>query len=124
MRRVLLVEDNEHLASLTQLMLAELSYDCVHVATVTAAKAALSDGQIDLLLTDYRLPDGNGADLATHGAGRPIVVLSGYDAYDLPRDKFPAGTVFRTKPLTFEGLESALQEAAARATSVDGTVEP
>jgi DNA-binding NtrC family response regulator len=113
-RRVLLVEDNEHLASLTQLMLAELSYDCVHVATVADARTALGDGQqIDLLLTDYRLPDGNGADLAAQCGGRPIVVLSGYDAYDLPREKFPPGTVFRTKPLTFEGLESALQDAVA-----------
>lgn len=115
MRRVLLVEDNEHLASLTQLMLAELSYDCVHAATVAAARAALAEGAVDLVLTDYRLPDGNGTDLAAECGSRPIVVLSGYDAYDLPREKFPAGTVFRTKPLTFEGLESALQDAVAAA---------
>lgn len=115
MRRVLLIEDNEHLAALTQLMLAELSYDCVHVATVADARTALAGDSIDLVLTDYRLPDGNGTDLAPECAGRPIVVLSGYDAYDLPRDKFPAGTVFRTKPLTFEGLESALQDAVAAA---------
>ncbi|RZK84284.1 MAG: response regulator [Methylobacterium sp.] len=115
MRRVLLVEDNEHLASLTQLMLAELSYDCVHAATIADARAALAGGSVDLVLTDYRLPDGNGTDLAAACGNRPIVVLSGYDAYDLPREKFPAGTVFRTKPLTFEGLESALQDAVAAA---------
>ena len=115
MRRVLLIEDNEHLASLTQLMLAELAYECVHVGTVADARAALAGDSIDLILTDYRLPDGNGTDLAPQCGGRPIVVLSGYDAHDLPREKFPAGTIFRTKPLTFEGLESALQDAVASA---------
>lgn len=117
MRRVLLVEDNEHLASLTQLMLSELSYECVHVGTIALAKEALASQPFDVLLTDYRLPDGNGADLGGAIDGQAIVVLSGYDSHDLPRSKFPAKTVFRTKPLTFEGLESALQEAVAQKTS-------
>lgn len=115
MSKVLLVEDNEHLASLTQLMLAELSHEAVIAATIADARTILSDPSIALILTDYRLPDGTGVDLAAEATGRPIVVLSGYDAQDLPRDKFPPGTIFRTKPLTFDGLESAVKDALGAA---------
>lgn len=108
---VLLVEDNKQLASLTELMLAELNHECVHVEGVAEAIAALSSRQIDVIVTDFRLPDGNGADLSTHAAERPIVVLSGYDVDDLPAEKFPPRTIFKTKPLSFEDLDRVIKQA-------------
>lgn len=61
--KILLVEDNQRLATLTSGLLAENGHSADVTATIDEARAALSLVQYDLVLLDLSLPDGDGRDI-------------------------------------------------------------
>jgi len=61
--RLLIVEDNEKLASLMAKLLAENLYTVDRAATVDEARAAVEIVDYDLVLLDLSLPDGDGGDI-------------------------------------------------------------
>src|SRR5262245_37433597 len=64
--RILVVDDEKTIRwSLRERLKAE-GYDIDEAADVKAAREALGANQYDLLLLDYRLPDGNGFDVLKH----------------------------------------------------------
>ena len=61
--RVLLVDDHQLLTdSLARLLSAEPNIDVVGVAGTVAGAKALAHERMDVVLMDYRLPDGTGAE--------------------------------------------------------------
>ena len=85
MLKILLVEDNNTDAHLTQDILADWSleqFDVTHVSRLSEALAHLARGRFDAILLDLSLPDGYG--LSTLGQMQatnpttPIIVLSGF----------------------------------------------
>jgi DNA-binding response OmpR family regulator len=78
--RLLIVEDNERLASVIAGLLAEHAYVVDTVATVEEALAALESTDYDLILLDLSLPDGEGVDILRRmrrqGRGTPVLVLT------------------------------------------------
>lgn len=82
--KILYVEDNPLDANLTQLALAKTMPDAVitNAATVAEAKIALENpAAFDIVLCDYRLPDGTGldvlADIRQNQKPLPAVILTG-----------------------------------------------
>jgi len=79
-RRILIVEDDPEYARLLELYL-ELQPDLIpvgRVSTVAEAAASARDARPDLVITDYRLPDGDGATvtaLVRRQAPRTVVVM-------------------------------------------------
>ncbi len=79
--KLLLVEDEPLVAFDTEYFLREEDYDVV--ATVDRVADALSviarDDDLDLVLVDISLADGNGVDVAraAHGAGVPVLFVTG-----------------------------------------------
>lgn len=74
---ILIVEDNLHVAqTLCDLMQLE-GYDCVVAHSFAQAKARLQAGGIDILISDYHLGDGKGADLLSglDGNKPPMTIL-------------------------------------------------
>ncbi|MDH5639723.1 MAG: GGDEF domain-containing response regulator [Nitrospira sp.] len=85
MLKILLVEDNDTDAHLTQDILAEWSieqFDVTHVTRLSEAFSHLVRGRFDAILLDLSLPDGHG--ISTLGQIQainptiPIIVLSGF----------------------------------------------
>jgi two-component system, NtrC family, response regulator PilR len=80
--RILLAEDDRVFAAILCDLLSLQGHHVVLVDSVSAAFAALSTGRYDVLLTDYRLGDMTGQELAAHiaeSADAPFVVLiTGY----------------------------------------------
>lgn len=78
--RLLIVEDNERLASVIAKLLSEHAFVVDRVATVDAALAALEVAAYDLILLDLTLPDGEGAEvlrrLRRRGQGTPVLVMT------------------------------------------------
>jgi diguanylate cyclase (GGDEF)-like protein len=78
---VLYAEDEPGLARLVQRRLGRSGYTVSLVASVEDAVAALAENCFDVVLTDYRLADGDGLDIirtARHcDAGVPLVMVSG-----------------------------------------------
>ncbi len=101
--RVLVVDDEPLVALLTASMLEDLG----HVSQVVpSGRSALNvlraDGAIDAVITDYAMPDMNGAELAAQihhlRPGLPVILATGYadfpnsNAQDLPRLSKPFGS--------------------------------
>lgn len=76
--RVLLVEDETANRILVRAIIDRArvrdlpSIDLIEAATLATARAVTAEEHVDIVLLDVRLPDGNGLDLATELAGRPL----------------------------------------------------
>ena len=65
MTKILIVEDDKTIASAIQIYLVEKGYETMWADTIQKAKQHLNH-QIDLILLDYNLPDGNGELFCKH----------------------------------------------------------
>jgi two-component system nitrogen regulation response regulator GlnG len=108
MRRVLIVDDNVALAENLAEALALAGYE-THVAVSAAdglSKAAARSH--DVIITDYRLPDTNGADLLREvrklGLIVQAVVISAHTDDSTIEDARAAGAAFVAKPVDFATL--------------------
>jgi PAS domain S-box-containing protein len=114
--RVLLVEDDEDVAALTEEMLRHLGHTVVRVASAAMALAAIADSTApDLVLTDVVMPGGqDGLDLArrlmTDRPGLPILLCSGFSG--APLRVAAAGLPLLRKPFGLDELRRALTRAA------------
>jgi DNA-binding NarL/FixJ family response regulator len=81
--QILVVEDDVRFVALVERILADGApeFEVVHASRVTAALARLVRQPIRLILTDLRLPDGDGAATVRHltraAPNVPLIVLSG-----------------------------------------------
>ena len=117
--RVLLVEDDVQVASLTSAMLAELGYEVIPVTTGQAAlnELAATPG-IDLVLSDVMMPGGmDGMGLVREMRQRrislPVVLVSGFSAA-AKRDAEEEGIPLLPKPYTLRDLDAQLTSALSR----------
>jgi DNA-binding response OmpR family regulator len=107
---VVVVEDETDLRELLVFALEGAKF-VVHAAASLAEARALLDGpvQADVLIADFSLPDGTGADLLERGARvrpRVCILLSGHDARDIPVNGFD---LVLTKPVLPERLVSEIR---------------
>ena len=115
--RVLIVDDNAGLAE----NIAEILELDGHTAVVAAsaeealAKAPASDPEV--VVTDYRLPGINGADLVKRfkqmGVRVRAVVISAYTDERTIREATDAGADFVAKPVDFRRLSQLVREGGA-----------
>ena len=114
--RVLLVEDDVQVASLTSAMLAELGYEVVPVTTGQAALDELAaTPDIGLVLSDVMMPGGmDGMGLVREMRQRrialPVVLVSGFSAA-AKRDAEHEGIPLLPKPYTLGDLAAQLSSA-------------
>ena len=110
--RILLVDDNNEVASVTETMLSAMG---LRVETINQARKALERLAVEpngfcLLLTDVVMPGMNGVDLAREVRGRlprlPIVLMSGYnDGLPVTESEFQ---ILR-KPIPYEDLYDVIR---------------
>jgi|SRR5512134_2542440 CheY-like chemotaxis protein len=112
-RHVLLVDDDPELTLAVDRQLAELGYDAVVVTSGEDALRVLGeDLRVDVLLTEVRLPDIDGRELAWAVCRkRPFVRVAfmGHGLPDEPRDVRDAP--FLCKPFSAPALAAALLQA-------------
>ena len=76
---ILLVEDDEDHAELIRVSLLDAvdAYRLEITGSVSAARAAIARRMPDIVLSDYRLPDGDGSELVTTLSGHcPLILLT------------------------------------------------
>lgn len=80
--KILLVDDDEEVRTITCDMVGELGYKVSTAATGEEALARIRDERFDLLITDVLMPGMNGVELArrvrSYNANLPIIFSSGY----------------------------------------------
>lgn len=123
---VLVVDDEADLRELLALTLVRLGLDVDTAESVERARSLLSTRRYALVLTDMRLPDGNGMELVREVAqsrwadSPPIAVITAYGSPENAVAALKAGAFdYLTKPVDIEHLRvlvrSALRESPERA---------
>ncbi len=115
---VLLVEDDDEVASLVTEMLSELGYHATRAASAQGALGALADDRaVDLVFSDVLMPGAmNGIELAREIRRRrpqlPILLTSGYSGAAF-KDAASENINVLRKPYEIRALDSALRAALA-----------
>lgn len=121
-RRVLLVEDDEDTRLTTTELLRLLGYESAGVASATQALDALAAQPWDVLMSDVKLPDISGVELAARARALypelRVVLATGFAAADFEQ---AAGVdEVLTKPYSPDQLQRALDRAAKPMTRAMG----
>ncbi len=116
-RRLLLVEPDEQVARQLQRQLEERGFVVVAAGSIQAASAE-DMRQIDAVVSDLVLPDGDGAQLLAalpRGAELPTVALSGYDLLvDVEAAQAAGFELHFAKPVDVDKLVAALNAVFSR----------
>jgi DNA-binding response OmpR family regulator len=121
-RRVLVVDDEVDFITTYERLLRRQGYDVMTATSRAAGLAALAGEPPHLVISDLRLPDGDGLDVvrAARGARQPVpvIVVTGYPSDEVRRAALEAGaTTFLAKPFAAAALLAAIRS------SVDGDGE-
>jgi len=83
-KRILIVEDDEHITRLVRMHLSDLGPEVRAVATAAEARSRTLRESFDLIILDLMLPDGDGLDVCRALRARedytPILILTARDA--------------------------------------------
>jgi DNA-binding response OmpR family regulator len=127
--RVLIVEDDNRIASFLDKGLRAEGYSVTTAATAHEAEAALAlfDQQLDLMLLDLGLPAGDGEDilrrLRRRGSPLPVIVLTARaEVADRVRGLDAGANDYVTKPFAFDELLARIR-AVRRTADSPGTSE-
>jgi signal transduction histidine kinase/CheY-like chemotaxis protein len=126
--RLLLVDDDESVRTLTKEMLEEMGHDVTDAGSGRAAlEILLGNAQFDLLLVDFAMPAMNGSELAIAAKkikpGLPILFMTGYVETDVVRQWSDLGYRTLNKPFPSADLAAAIREAV-EASSTTTKIEP
>jgi len=116
MPKILFVEDDPAFSKVIALFLERRGYQLTACHRVAQAVAATAEQQFDLLLLDYRLPDGTGLDVlkAARLAQGPVpaVIMTSLNDVRTAVKAMRAGAFdYITKPVNHEELLMALRDA-------------
>jgi DNA-binding NtrC family response regulator len=116
MARILYVDDEPAIRLVLQDTLERFGHSAVGAASVPEALGALQQGNVDLVISDYRMPGLSGIDfldlLREQGMQMPVIILTGYATIEQAVAAIKAGASdYITKPLQPEQLEHAVTQA-------------
>lgn len=116
--KILLVEDDSALRSALEELLSREGYEVVKSFNVHTAKAGMS-ADIDLVMLDVGLPDGDGVSLCkqwrSEGLQMPILFLTAKDdELDVVRGLDAGGNDYVTKPFRMQELLSRIRALLRR----------
>ncbi|MFN4237594.1 MAG: sigma-54-dependent transcriptional regulator [Vogesella sp.] len=116
MSRVLIVDDEPDIRELLQLTLLKMGLDVDTAASVKEACSRLASSRPDLVLTDMRLPDGEGLQVVEHIASQqldiPVAVITAFGSTENAVAAMKAGAFdYLAKPLSLAALRALVKSA-------------
>ncbi len=117
MARVLIVEDEPNMRKLISLHLRADGHSLVSVGLLREGLAALETQDFDVILTDQKLPDGEGSEmleaLSRGGSATAAIVLTAFGTVELAVETMRKGAFdFLTKPFAADNLKAVITRAA------------
>jgi two-component system response regulator HydG len=115
-RTVLLVEDHEATRVTLAGVVEREGCKVTSVASAGAAREKLREEEFDLVVTDMRLPDGDGMDLLTEAkrlsAGTPVILITGHGSEETAVQAMKQGAFnYLAKPIDLHRLRAELESA-------------
>ena len=125
--RILIVDDEADLRELLELTFIKMGLDSDSADCISAARAFLAEREYALVLTDMRLPDGEGSELVREVSAKykntPIAVITAFGSADNAVAALKAGAFdYLSKPVALDQLRLMVQ-SALRLSRVDGKGE-
>ena len=119
METVLIVEDDRVYARTTTNWLVKNGINARYVLSVDNAKEFLDNHDVDLVLSDFRLDNGNGMELLewmnTHGYRIPFLIMTGYGDIPGAVEAVKKGAVdYLPKPVQTEKVLGIIRKALER----------
>ena len=113
---ILVIDDEADLATTFTRLLGRHGYRAIAVGSLDAARAAMRDETPALVVSDIRLPDGDGLDLVRAARARvppiPAIVMTGHASPGMQRAALEAGAfAFLAKPFPTASLVALVDEA-------------
>ncbi|WP_461533562.1 sigma-54-dependent transcriptional regulator [Sinomicrobium sp.] len=113
---ILIVDDDIHILELVQRQLQHMQYHTYKAVSVKEAVSILRDTEIDLLVTDLKMPEVDGFQLiryaSEHYPDMPVLVVTGYISTKNALNIGKSGVVdYLIKPFTGEELRAAVQKS-------------
>lgn len=115
---ILVVEDDAQISNFIAYALKNEGFSCVHASTVQQARMQIGNGQIDLILLDLGLPDGDGKEIIKEvrtWSEIPIIVVSARDQDNEKVLALDSGADdYLTKPFSTQELLARIRVALRR----------
>lgn len=113
---ILIVDDDIDILELIQRHLHSMGYYSFRALSVKEAVAILRDTEIDLLITDLKMPEVDGFELiqfaSEHYPKMPKLVVTGYPSVQDALSAIKSGAVdYLVKPFTKQELKNAIQKS-------------
>lgn len=125
--RILIVDDEADLRELLEFTFTKMGLDSDSADCLGSARTFLAQKEYALVLTDMRLPDGQGIDLvrevSASGKTTPIAVITAFGSADNAVAALKAGAFdYLSKPVALDQLRMMVQ-SALRLNRVTGTID-
>src|SRR5262245_38505551 len=116
--RILVIDDDPGLAEVIQLLLSREGYAAERAGTLKAGLQKIGAAEVDLVITDLKLPDGTGLDAIRVIRERhprvPIIMITSYSSMESAIAALRAGAVdYIIKPFDNEEFLHAIERALA-----------
>jgi DNA-binding NtrC family response regulator len=116
MATILYVDDEPSVGLILEDTLRRAGHDAVGARNVPEALQALARGNVDLIISDYRMPGLTGLEflalIRREGYEVPLIMLTGYASIEHAVSSIKAGAVdYITKPVRPQQLELAVDQA-------------
>jgi DNA-binding NtrC family response regulator len=120
MSTILIVDDEPNLRRLLGMVLREDGHSPVEAGSLSEARAKLGKGDVELVITDQKLGDGDGlavlAAAREEAAGLPVLFLTAYATVELAVSAMRAGAFdVIPKPFDPDAVKAAVRRAAEHA---------
>lgn len=124
-RRILIVDDAPEILLLLSKLVARMGYQVEIASGARPALKVLHEKQIDLLITDWAMPEMNGGELIAALKSQPqlsaipVIVLTGHDTETERDEAAAAGCArFLVKPVKRDELQSVITELLPTSSAV------
>ncbi|WP_298636488.1 sigma-54 dependent transcriptional regulator [uncultured Umboniibacter sp.] len=114
--RILIVDDEADIRELLEIALLRMGANTSTARSVNDAYAKLDENEFDLILTDMKMPGGDGLDIIRHVQTLknqpPVAMLTAYGNTELAVEALKAGAFdFVSKPIALDKLKSLVEGA-------------
>lgn len=119
MARILIVDDEPNMRRILSLILREEKHEVTEAAGLKSALEILHSTQFDLVITDKKMPDGDGFEILTfvreNEPSLPVVMLTAFATIELAVEAMHLGAFdFISKPFVPEVVTAVVRRATER----------
>ncbi len=110
--RIIIIEDDRIMRVTLEDSLRLAGYDVFTCETLEDFRSAVRENEFDLIVTDVRLPDGNGIDILKEKPDSPVIIMTAFGTIKDAVEAIKLGAFdYITKPFSLEEFMLIVQKA-------------